>query len=179
MTKFNSGQENFVFSDKIKIHVFQKSTIWHFLRWMCTAKAQKLDVYCKSSKADKKRPNTGLGTLYDILPGVGHPSLSLNILLESGQVYCKKQSLPINCSELKLFPGGGTTDQTTPRDHSQCRYQGFSFYSSLTLAQTTDHFLSLCDRSRHLLREKAIHFSEEKTFLLQNCFFVICLPLPL
>ena len=100
MTKFNSGQENFVFSDKIKIHVFQKSTIWHFLRWMCTAKAQKLDVYCKSSKADKKRPKTGLGTLYDILPGVGHPSLSLNILLSPmANSFVRKLGCSLNCAQ--------------------------------------------------------------------------------
>ena len=51
---------------------------------------------------------------------------------ESGQVYCEKQSLPINRSELKLFLRGGATDQTTPRRSFSVQSQGISFFRSVT-----------------------------------------------
>ena len=72
--------------------------------------------------------------------------------------------LPINCRILKLFPRGVATDQTTPRRSFPVWSQGISFYSSVTLAQTTEYFLSLCSTSRLQLREKAIHFSAKLFF---------------
>ena len=67
-------------------------------------------------------------------------------------------SLPINCKILKLFPEGVATEQTTPRRTFPVKSQDISFYRSVTLAQTTDYFPSLCDTSRLLLWDKVIHF---------------------
>ena len=46
---------------------------------------------------------------------------------------------------MKLFPKGVATNQSAPRRSFPVQSQGINFYSSSTLAQTTDYLISQCD----------------------------------